>query len=95
MIKHITMWKLKEPKVENAAKVKAALETCKGLIPEMRRYEVGIDIGVDHAPWDIVLYSEFTDRAALSTYQQHPKHLTVKPVIGPLLESRAAVDYED
>ena len=94
MITHIAMWKLKEPKQENAAKVKAALETCKGIVPGMLRYEVGIDIGVDPAPWDIVVYSQFTDRESLDAYQQHPTHLAVKPAIGPLRESRAAVDYE-
>ena len=72
MITHIAMWKVAEPKQENAIKVKAALETCKGIVPGMLRYEVGIDIGVDHAPWDVVVYSQFTDRAALQTAAEPP-----------------------
>lgn len=60
----------------------------------MLRYQVGIDVGADHAPWDIALYSQFTDRAALEVYQQHPKHLAIKPILAPLREGRAAVDYE-
>jgi len=63
-------------------------------VPGMLTYEIGIDIGVDGGPWDIAIYSEFKDRAALEAYQQHPKHLAIKPVIAPLRESRAAVDYE-
>jgi quinol monooxygenase YgiN len=97
MIKHITMWKLKgegAQKQDNIRTTKAALETCKDLVPGMLKYEIGVDIGTDHAPWDIVVYSEFADRAALDAYQQHPTHLAIKPVIGPLRELRGAVDYE-
>jgi quinol monooxygenase YgiN len=97
MIKHIVMWKLKgegAEKQRNIATVKAALETCKDLVPGLLKYEIGIDIGVDNAPWDISVYSEFTGRAALDAYQQHPTHLAVKPIIGPLREVRGAVDYE-
>jgi quinol monooxygenase YgiN len=94
MIKHIVMWKLKEPKIENREKAAAALRACAGTTPGMLKYEVGLDIGTDNAPWDIALYSEFTDRTALDAYQQSPAHQQVKAVIGPLRESRAAVDYE-
>jgi quinol monooxygenase YgiN len=97
MIKHIVMWKLKgegAEKQRNIATVKAALATCKDLVPGLLKYEIGTDIGIDHAPWDVAVYSEFTDRAALDAYQQHPAHLAIKPVIGPLRELRGAVDYE-
>ena len=97
MIKHVVMWKLKGEGAEKAAaiqKVMATLATCKGIVPGMLKYEIGCDIGSDHAPWDVVVYSEFTDRAALEAYQNHPTHLAIKPVIGPLRESRGAVDYE-
>ncbi len=94
MIKHIVMWKLKEPKAENAAKAREALETCRDAVPGILKYEIGEDIGVDAGPWDIVLYSEFTDREALAAYQVSAPHVVVKSVLGPLRESRAAVDYE-
>ena len=42
----------------------------------------------------LVIYSEFTDRAAQDAYQAHPKHLAIKPIVAALRESRAAVDYE-
>jgi quinol monooxygenase YgiN len=97
MIKHIVMWKLKGEGAEkqaNIAQARAALETCRGAVPGMVKYEIGVDIGSDSSPWDLVVNSEFTDRAALDAYQQHPKHLAIKPIIGPLRESRGAVDYE-
>jgi quinol monooxygenase YgiN len=94
VIKHIVMWKLKEPKQESVSKVKAALESCRGAVPGMLKYEIGTDIGADAGPWDVVLYSEFTDRAALDAYQQSAPHLAIKGIIGPLREARGAVDYE-
>jgi quinol monooxygenase YgiN len=94
MIKHLVMWKLKEPKRENAAKVAAALETCRNAVPGMLRYEIGADIGVDAGPWDIALYSEFADRSSLAAYQASAPHQAIKPIIGEVRETRAAVDYE-
>ena len=99
MIKHVVMWKLKKQaeqatKQENALRMKALLEMCAGLTEGLIKLEVGIDIGVDAGPWDVVLYSEFADRAALEAYQQHPVHLAAKPFIGKVREQRAAVDYE-
>lgn len=99
MIKHIVMWKLKDQaeqasKQENALRMKALLEMCAGLTEGLIRLEVGIDIGADSGPWDVVLYSEFADRAALEAYQRHPVHMAAKPFIGTVREQRAAVDYE-
>jgi quinol monooxygenase YgiN len=97
MIKHIVMWKLKGHGAEKSAaiqRVTQALATCQGIVPGMLKYEIGCDIGSDHAPWDVAVYSEFINRAALEAYQQHPTHLAIKPIIGPLRESRGAVDFE-
>ena len=97
MIKHIVMWKLKGEggeKQDNISQVRAALESCRGIVPGMLKYEIGIDARIDQAPWDISVCSEFATREALEAYQQHPAHLAIKPIIGPLRESRGAVDYE-
>jgi quinol monooxygenase YgiN len=97
MIKHIVMWKLKGEGVEkqqNIRTVQAALHTCQGVVPGMLKYEVGVDVGIDATPWDLALYSEFASREALAAYQQHPAHLAIKPIVGPLREQRVAVDYE-
>ncbi len=97
MVKHMVMWKLKgegRVKQDNIQTVKTALESCRGVVPGMLKYEIGIDAGYDHAPWDIAVYSEFSSRAALDAYQQHPAHLAIKPIIGPLRETRGAVDFE-
>ena len=99
MVKHIVLWKLKDQaggrsKTENALQIKSLLEDLQGKIPGLIRLEVGLDIGADGAAVDIALYSEFADRAALDTYQTHPLHEAVKPVVMAARESRTVVDYE-
>jgi quinol monooxygenase YgiN len=97
MIKHITMWKLKgegAAKQDSIRRVKTALETCKGIVPGMLKYEIGVDLGIGNAPWDIVVYSEFSSREALDAYHEHPAHVAIKPVVAEARESRGMVDYE-
>jgi quinol monooxygenase YgiN len=97
MLKHIVMWKLKgegAEKQENLRKVKAALESCRDIVPGMLKYEIGVDAGIDAGALDIVIYSEFTGREALQAYQQHPTHLAIKPVVAAVREVRSVVDFE-
>jgi hypothetical protein len=97
VIKHVVMWKLAEhaegsPKASNAARIKTLLEACAG-IPGLRSLEVGIDAGLDGAAWDVVLVTEFDDRAALEAYQVHPLHEEAKAFIGKVRSARSVVDF--
>ncbi|NKB37567.1 MAG: Dabb family protein [Gammaproteobacteria bacterium] len=98
MIKHIVMWKLKEEaegndKDTNAKLMKEKLEAIANLVPGMLKLEVGFDLGLDATGYDVILYSEFENKAALAAYQEHPQHKAVFPFIGAVRESRVAVDY--
>jgi len=42
---------------------------------------------------DIVLYSEFENRADLDAYQVHPLHEAVKPIVMAASDERRLVDY--
>ncbi len=99
MIKHIVAWRFKDAalgatKAENLKRAKAAIEALADLVPTVRHLEVGLDIGAAHDSWDIVIYSEFDDRAGLDAYQVHPEHVKVAELIGEMRELRAAIDYE-
>ena len=95
MVKHIVMWRLREPasKKEDAATIKALLEGLAGLIPGLLKIEVGVNFIEDANAADVVLYSEFTDRAALETYQAHPLHQAVVPRVKALTVERRSADY--
>lgn len=99
MIKHIVAWRFRDEalgisKAENLVRAKQAIEALRDLVPSVRHLEVGLDIGAARDSWDIVIYSEFDDRAGLDAYQVHPEHVKVAELIGEMRELRAAVDYE-
>ncbi|HEY3445276.1 MAG TPA: Dabb family protein [Myxococcales bacterium] len=98
MIRHIVMWKLKESaegadKATNAAKVKAWLDTCHGLVPGMGIFEVAVATPGLEATCDVVLYAEFDDKAALDAYQSHPTHAALMPKISAVRSERHCMDF--
>ena len=99
MIKHIVMWKLHNfaegmKKKENALKMRQWLEDLKSEIPEIQNLEVGINFNESDDAYDIVLYSEFKDKAFLETYQNHPAHIRFKQKIKNIRSAKKVVDYE-
>jgi len=99
MVKHIVLWKLKDSalgatKQENAVKMKQMLEALHGVVPGLVKLEVGIDFSATDASGDIVLYSEFPDRAALDAYQAHPEHQKSVAFVKEVVSERRLVDYE-
>lgn len=99
MLKHIVMWKLHAQaegagKAANAIEMKRRLDACAAIVPGILRFEVVIAQPGLEATYDIVLYSEFTDRGALEAYASHPTHEAVKPFIGAVRAERQCMDYE-
>jgi hypothetical protein len=99
MLKHIVMWKLKDQaegldRAANAIEMKRRLDACAGIVPGMGTFEVVLAQPGLEATYDVVLYSEFADRAALQAYIEHPTHKAVVPFIGAIREGRQCMDYE-
>lgn len=98
MIKHIVFWRMngETPAARHAqaAAIKQALEALNGRIPGLLKLEVGIDESGDADASDVVLYSEFTDRAALESYHHHPEHQKAAPLVRAARSERRVVDYE-
>ncbi|VWD17664.1 Dabb family protein [Burkholderia lata] len=98
MIRHIVVWKLKESaegatRAQNALKLKEKLEGCRDLVPGTLQIDVGVATPGLDATADIVLVSDFADKAALDAYQVHPVHQEVKKFVVAVAESRECVDY--
>jgi hypothetical protein len=98
MIRHIVMWKLKGPSVEEkrrqAEQARAALLGMLGRVPGLTQLEVGIGTGSAEDEADLVLSSTHDSWQALSDYQGHPAHEPVKKLIGELRTERRVVDFE-
>jgi quinol monooxygenase YgiN len=97
MVKHIVMWRLRDgaSKTADAHQIKSLLESLSGKIPGLLKIEVGVNFIEDSNASDVVLYSEFVDRAALEAYQGHPLHLAVVPEVKARAVERRSVDYFD
>jgi len=98
MLKHIVMWKLKEyaegaDRSANAAKLKLLLDGCANVVPGILKFEVAVAQPGLEATYDIILYSEFENKAALDAYQNHPDHVAIKPFFGAVREARQCMDY--
>ena len=99
MVKHIVMWTLKDEtehgtKAQVAAKIKDMLEALNGVVPTLAHLEVSTDIFQALPGCDVVLYSEFADRAALEAYQQHSEHQKCVAFVREVVADRMVVDYE-
>nr|WP_249179678.1 Dabb family protein [Burkholderia dolosa] len=92
------MWKLKESaegatRAQNALKLKEKLEGCRDIVSGILQLDVGVATPGLEATSDVVLVSDFADRAALDAYQVHPVHQEVKKFVVNVVESRQCVDY--
>ncbi|MFQ5345417.1 MAG: Dabb family protein, partial [Mariprofundus sp.] len=65
-----------------------------GKIPGLLNIEVGIDFLESEQSADVVLYAELESRAALESYQSHPEHQAVVPLVKAAAIARTVVDYE-
>lgn len=95
---HIVMWRLLEGAqgrtvAENAALMKAELETMRGRIPGLMRLDVGIDTRRRANSYDVVLICEFESAEALEAYHDHPAHNAVKPLVQAVRGDTVIVDY--
>jgi len=98
MVKHIVMWKFKESAegrsaAENMELVKDRLYALVGVIDEIKKMEVGIDISHKNGSMDLALITEFESAEALGVYAVHPEHLKVVDLVRKVTETRVVLDY--
>ena len=92
MIKHIVMWKFKENEEENMKLFLEGLNKLKGIIPEIKNMETGININPKND--DAILISEFETMEDLEKYKNHPEHVKVSALCKEIRLDRQAIDYE-
>lgn len=64
------------------------------IIPEIRKMEIGKDIGHTEMSYDMVLIMHFDSMDALHTYKVHPDHQAVSSYVKKIRIARATVDRE-
>ena len=100
MFKHIVMWELKDSaagnnSIENAVLIKSSPEKLPDLIPQILKYEIGINISDSPASNDLLLYSEFKSKEDFEIYRDHTEHKKVVDLIRERTAKTHVVDYAD
>ena len=92
MIRHIVMWKFRPGTEAEQAKFLNGLRDLQGVIPQLLKSEVAVNVGEGN--YDAVLVSEFENLEALDTYKNDPRHKAVSALCKSIRTDRVAVDYE-
>lgn len=101
MYKHVVLWKLKAEangmnKAQLALDVKSKLDQLPSFIPEIKEYEVAINIGDYGASfYDVSLISVFENKDTFWAYTKYPKHDDVVAFIQSVQEDEQIVDYNN
>jgi len=92
-VRHVVVFRWKDgTTVANVAAIDAALVELPALVPSLRAYHHGSDLGLGEGRWDYGIVAECDDVAGWQAYDQHPAHQhVVVDVIRPHVAERAAV----
>jgi hypothetical protein len=84
----------KTQKLENALKLKKAIEDLKIFIDDLKHIEVGLNFNEKPNSYDLVLTSIFETEQGLDNYRNHPEHKKLMVFLKTVTEESAVVDYE-
>lgn len=98
MFKHIVLWKFNDSangknRQENLHICADGLRQLKGIIPEIKTLEVGMDELHTPASYDMVLISEFDSPESFYVYRDHPEHVAVAKYLSSCVTDRVSIDY--
>jgi hypothetical protein len=96
MIRHTVMFRWTPNWTDDQrVAVENALGELPGVVPTIRSYHFGSDIGVNEGNFDFVVVADFDDVEGFLVYRDHPQHQRViAELIAPFIETRNAVQYE-
>jgi hypothetical protein len=95
MIRHVAMFRWKDgTSSADVAAVEAGLRTLPELIPQIRAFRFGADLGISDTNWDFVVVADFASADDYVIYRDDAHHQAfIKESIVPHLEERASVQY--
>ena len=96
MIRHVVIIRW-TPEATDEAKQRVAAELSRlpALIPSLRDYRIGTDLGLNPANFDFAVAADFDDADGYLAYRDHPEHRAiVTKFIQPISGERFAVQYE-
>ena len=76
-------------------RVAAELSRLPALLPVLRAYRMGADLGVNEGNFEWAAVADFDDLDGYLTYRDNPEHRAIiAEFIRPIMAERAAIQYE-
>jgi hypothetical protein len=96
MIRHVVMFRwTAEATEEQKQQVTAELRRLPALLPVLRAYHVGPDLGLVEGNFEFAVVADFDDLEGYQVYRDNPEHREIiGKFIQPIAAQRAAVQYE-
>jgi hypothetical protein len=95
MIRHVVLLTLRpDAPADQATTIVEALQGLKDVIPSIREYQAGVDLGIVAGNATVAATSTFDDEAGYLEYRDHPAHQAIiEQHINPYRESRAGIQF--
>jgi hypothetical protein len=96
MIRHVVMFRwTPETTEEQKRRVAAELSRLPALLPVLRAYRMGADLGINEGNFEWAAVADFDDLEGYLTYRDNPEHRAIiAEFIRPIIAERAAIQYE-
>jgi hypothetical protein len=96
MIRHVVMFRwTPEATPEQKQRMAEELARLPSLVPSVRVFRAGPDVGINQGNFDFVVTADFDDADGYVAYRDHPEHRKiVEEFIRPVTAQRAAVQFE-
>jgi len=96
MIRHVVMFRWASGATqEQRQRVAAELSRLPALVPSLRDYRIGTDLGLNPGNFDFAVAADFDDADGYLAYRDHREHQAIiAAFIRPITGERAAVQYE-
>jgi Stress responsive A/B Barrel Domain len=96
MIRHVVLFRWTEQATgEQKQQMEAQVARLPSLVPSLRAFHAGTDLGVNQGNFDFAAAADFDDLDGYLAYRDHPDHRAiVSQFILPIAAQRAAVQYE-
>ena len=96
MFRHMVMFRFADDATdEQKEAMRAGLRRMPELIPEVRAYRFGDDLGLRDDNFDFGITADFDDKDSFLVYRDNPDHQKViADLITPIVAARAAMQFE-
>lgn len=92
MVKHIVMYKLKDPTLQNSEALRDKFMSMQGKIDVLREIWSGVDVLRSQRSFDVVLVCKFDSMDDMEVYRTHEVHMPIMEYVKSVVEKSHSVD---